>query len=275
MSGKGRKRSIANILDDEETPEASSSRHSSRRSTAPSRRNRSMSIIDEEDTTSTSTFTRPLVRCDCTECNGRMVDHRTKAVHESRYRGSQVTVPTAFSEPESRNQGSQVSVTAAFNVLHLQDVPETDLEEQSETDFEEQTEVNPEEQTEANLEEQYGETSISASARRTIETIEQISDDDEYSEPDFLLRRRVKKYKNRPRSDTNLPDDNDDGSSESSDSSEFTTEEDENDSQSGNESSSGEVSETFEDYSPPDYEPSQDPPSLESTIDGRFLWILL
>ena len=112
--------------------------------------------------------------------------------------------------------------------------------------------------------------------RRIIEP--QISDDDEYQEdskPDFLLRRRVRKYKNRPRSDTDFPDDNDDGSSESSDSSEFTTEEDENDSQSGNKSSSEEVSETFEDYSPPDYEPSQDPPGLESTIDGRFLWILL
>ena len=100
MSEKGRKQSIANILDKEETFAASSSRRIaySRRN----RSNRSISIIDEEDTPSTSR----LVRCDCTECNGRTVDPRTKVLHESRDRGSQVTVPTAFSEPESRNQGS-------------------------------------------------------------------------------------------------------------------------------------------------------------------------
>ena len=113
MSGKGRKRSIANILDEEETSAASSSRRIaySRRN----RSNRSISIIDEEDTLSTSR----LVRCDCIKCNNRTVDPRTKVLHESRDRGSQVTVPIVFNEPESRNQGSQVSVTAAFNVLHL------------------------------------------------------------------------------------------------------------------------------------------------------------
>ena len=130
MSGKGRKRSIFSILNDEETSETSSSRYTEH--SRKSRSGRSISIIDEEVMNSTSR----LVRCDCTECNGKMVDPRTKVIHEARDQSSQVTVPTAISEPESRNQGSQVSVTTAFDVLHLQDIPEADLEEQLEIDFE-------------------------------------------------------------------------------------------------------------------------------------------
>ena len=39
--------------------------------------------------------------------------------------------------------------------------------------------------------------------------------------------------------------------------------------------SNREESENLEDYSSPDYEPFPDPPDIGSTIDGRFLWILL
>ena len=104
MSGKGRKRSISNILDEEET---SSSRRSSQRSTAPSRRNRSISIIDEEVTASTNrTSTSRFVRCNCIECNGRMVDSRTKVLHELRDQGSQESAMIVFDEPQLRDQGS-------------------------------------------------------------------------------------------------------------------------------------------------------------------------
>ncbi|GBC29439.1 hypothetical protein GLOIN_2v1786478 [Rhizophagus irregularis DAOM 181602=DAOM 197198] len=44
-------------------------------------------------------------------------------------------------------------------------------------------------------------------------------------------------------------------------------------SESDNDPISG-ISEIFEDYSPPSYEPFQNPPYLESNYD-RFLWILL
>ncbi len=65
---------------------------------------------------------------------------------------------------------------------------------------------------------------------------------------------------------TNSPEiDND----ESFKSSEFTTENDENlkDSQSENKSVNSQDSENFEDYSPFDYELSQDSPSIGLTID--------
>ena len=123
MSGKGRKQSIASILDEEKEEETSSSRY-----TAQSRKNRSSrsiySVINEEPTS-----TSRLVRCDCIKCNGMMIDFRMKEIHEVRDPGSPLTILTAFSKSESRNQGSQVSVTVALDVLHLQDIPEVDLEE--------------------------------------------------------------------------------------------------------------------------------------------------
>ncbi len=43
------------------------------------------------------------------------------------------------------------------------------------------------------------------------------------------------------------------------------------DSQSGNESVNNQDSENFEDYSPPDYEQSQNLPGVGSTINDQFL----
>jgi len=261
MSGKSRKRSISSIIDEESS--------SNRRSTTSSRRNRSISIIEEESTPS-----RQSVRYYCIECNGKFIDSRTKIIHES------------------RNQGSQASISTTFRELDIQEESESEddfeeYEQQSEDNFEEYEQQSGEVSTSALVTEddfdqgygQYEEVSTSAlMIRRIIEL--QISDDDEYQEDSeftFLPRQRLRRYKNRPKSDTNFPNDdpriNDDESSESFKSSEFTTEEDDNshDSQSGNETSNGEESETFEDYSPPDYEPSQDPPGIGSMIDGRFL----
>ena len=112
--------------------------------------------------------------------------------------------------------------------------------------------------------------------QRTIETFERITDDDdehqEDSEFSVLPRRRVRKYKNHPKSITK-PSDNDpeleaDNTSESSESSEFTDEDIYSDvSQGRNESDDNEDSEIFEDYSPPDYDDKPDPPGSESTID--------
>ena len=66
-----RKRSIASLLDDDET--------------TPSRNVRSRStsnIIDEESSSNQPSNSR-LVRCNCSRCNGRYVDNRTKLAHEA------------------------------------------------------------------------------------------------------------------------------------------------------------------------------------------------
>jgi hypothetical protein len=88
-----RKRSVASIIndsDDEESPLSSSQPH----------RNRSISsIINEASVTSArpSRNTRRREVCNCPDCNGKLVDSRTKEVHESRqkeYQDSQGTITT-------------------------------------------------------------------------------------------------------------------------------------------------------------------------------------
>src|SRR6266498_663195 len=116
-----------------------------------------------------------------------------------------------------------------------------------------------------------------------LEIQEETSDDHEQqedSEFSVLPQRRVRKYKNHPKSITKPSDNNleleADNTSESSESSEFTDEDIYSDVFQGrNESDDNEDSEIFEDYSPPSYNDEPDSPDLESTIDDRFLWILL
>jgi hypothetical protein len=79
-----RKRSIASLLDDidEESPSIQSS------SAGHSRRNRSIASIVNEETTSSnrpSSNIRKKVICNCPDCNGKLVDSRTKEIHESTY----------------------------------------------------------------------------------------------------------------------------------------------------------------------------------------------
>src|ERR1043166_7358940 len=79
-----RKRSIANLLDDldEESPSIQSS------SVTHSRRNRSIASIVNEETASSSrpsSNIRKKVICNCPDCNGKLVDSRTKELHESKY----------------------------------------------------------------------------------------------------------------------------------------------------------------------------------------------
>ncbi len=119
MSGKGRKRSIFSIFNEEETSKISSNRRSSWHFNIPLIRNKSINIIKEEEK---DTISRRLVRCDCIEYNSRIVDSHTKIIHES------------------RNQGSQASVTVIFDELFIQEELEADVEEyewQSESNFEE------------------------------------------------------------------------------------------------------------------------------------------
>ncbi len=81
ISRKGRKRLISSILNEGKISEISLSRHSSRRFNTPSIKNRSINIIEEEEK---DMISRRLVKCDCTECNSKMVDFHIKVIHESR-----------------------------------------------------------------------------------------------------------------------------------------------------------------------------------------------
>src|SRR4051812_13874250 len=80
-----RKRSIASVLDDDPNrPRAVSS----------TRRIRSTSGILSEELTlnqpATSTYNRNrLVECNCSRCNGQLVDSRTKTIHEITHQSNQ------------------------------------------------------------------------------------------------------------------------------------------------------------------------------------------
>ncbi|EXX71695.1 hypothetical protein RirG_076180 [Rhizophagus irregularis DAOM 197198w] len=224
-----RKRSVSSILEDLDDEESPSNQPSS------TRRNRSISGIINEEIVSSARPTsnkRKLVVCNCPDCDGNLVDSRTKEIHDSRHQ---------------EYQDSQGTISSQVRQLEI------------------------------------GETSISASAGRMIdESIRKESEESDNSNQDdvddehqdvkfnFLPRQRARKYTNRPE----ISEDPEDSSS-----SEYTTEEDIYSdtlsicSESDNDPISG-ISGIFEDYSPPSYEPFQNPSYLESNYD-RFLWILL
>src|SRR5205814_1186368 len=78
-----RKRSISSVLDENpDRPYASPSPPSSR---IQRNRTRTISgILEEpsEHSPSTTSHSGRLVACDCTKCNGKLVDYRTKVLHE-------------------------------------------------------------------------------------------------------------------------------------------------------------------------------------------------
>ena len=253
-----RKRSIASLLDDldEESPSIQSS------SAAHSRRNRSIASVVNEETASSSrpsSNIRKKVICNCHDCNGKLVDSRTKEIHESTYQ---------------EYQGSQSPIWPDIQQLEIGEGsasarrPLEPIEQDSDDDH------------------QSGESA--GQPFEPIEPIEQNSDDDDYYIDDaFLFRRRTRRYTTRPEisgggdgddgdgDDGNDGDDSDeDKTSEYSESSEFSTEEDIYiDSLSEKSDDYDEICEIFEDYSAPDYEPFQ--PFQPPPNPNQFLWILL
>ncbi|GBC26432.1 uncharacterized protein LOC107327733 [Rhizophagus irregularis DAOM 181602=DAOM 197198] len=191
-----RKRSVSSILNDLDDEESPSNQPSS------THRNRSISSIINEEIVSSARSTsnkRKLVVCNCPDCDGDLVDSRTKEIHNSRHQ---------------EYQDSQGTISSQVRQLEI------------------------------------GETSTPASAGQMIdESIRQESEESDNKDP------------------------------EDSSSSKYTTEKDiysntlSIGSESDNDPISG-ISEIFEDYSPPSYEPFQNPPYLESNYD-RFLWMLL
>jgi len=220
---------------------------------------------------------RKKVICNCPDCNGKLVDSRTKELHEftyQEYQGSQSPIWPDIQQLEI-SKGSASPRRPLEPIEH--DEP---IEQDSDDDH------------------QSGESAGQPS--KPIERNEQNSDDDDYYIDDvFLFRRRTRRYTTRPEisgggDGDNGDDDDGDGndsdedkSSEYSESFEFTTEEDiYSDNSLGDKSDDygksddydnyddyDEISKIFEDYSAPDYEPFQ-PFQLPSNSD-QFLWILL
>ncbi len=81
ISRKGKKWSIFSILNKEKISEISSNQCSSWRFNMPLIRNRSINIIEKEEENMISKW---LVRYDCIEYNGRMVDFHIKVIYKSR-----------------------------------------------------------------------------------------------------------------------------------------------------------------------------------------------
>src|SRR5687768_3782352 len=80
-----RKRSLSSILNDDNNGESASRPHAIPSSRI--QRTRSVSnILDEESSNqsypTSSRIGGRLVTCNCSECNGRLVDPRTKTIHE-------------------------------------------------------------------------------------------------------------------------------------------------------------------------------------------------
>src|SRR6266498_2433263 len=112
-----RKRSISSIIDDDER-ESSSSRSFATSSRATSSRRRAVSdIINKETITNRSSSNRRLSICNCPECNGRLVNSRTKKIHEIRY------------------QSSQGEISAAIFQLEIQEETSDDNEHQEDSEF--------------------------------------------------------------------------------------------------------------------------------------------
>jgi hypothetical protein len=85
MKKRGRKRSIASILDEYNTPSSSTS--------------------NQLSTEITTRKTRAKVQCFCSKCNGKLVDPRTKVVHEAkRQRTSLEQLHSEQSIPLSTNK---------------------------------------------------------------------------------------------------------------------------------------------------------------------------
>ncbi|GBC13562.1 hypothetical protein GLOIN_2v1770724 [Rhizophagus irregularis DAOM 181602=DAOM 197198] len=236
-----RKRSLSSILNEESD---------SRPHAIPSsriQRTRSVSnIIDEESSNQsypTSSRIGRLVACNCSECNGRLVDPRTKTIHEI-------------------NQDSEDDDSERTEV-HLTDEAELPSNEPYESASISDEPRMRELEAELPSNEPYESASISDEPRMRE------------SEAELPSRQRSRKYV-RPVIIAELGDIVDDKSSESS---EYTTEEDaniddRNESSDNEPSNDDEYHKIFEDYSCPPFEIFQDS-DTEQSINNRFLWILL
>jgi len=248
-----RKRSASSIFDDEDEEQSPS------RTTSQYRRVRSISnVIDDEQSSSSWSTTTPSRR------------------NPSRIRSIGIVIED--DDEETMNQGSQSTIAGALHELNIQQ--ETSyISDQYDEQYRRESSTFPIEIIEPSdddiQEQQEEHDNTSIPLFEAIETSDDEAQDD--LEFDFLPRQRIRKYRNSKKSVITTSDEGDDRSKTDDDkSSEFTTEEDINSdtSQTVSDSNDDEYYDVFEDYSPPNYEPFQDP-LFSETVDDRFLWILL
>jgi hypothetical protein len=215
-----RKRSIASVLDDDPNRP---------RAVPSTRRIRSTSGILSEELTlnqpATSTHNRNrLVECNCSRCNGQLVDPRTKTIHEI----------TRQSNQDSNDNPEDFPLPT----IYLSNEPPTEFRQELNEDYE------------------HGEASTTIlSGSQSQENIQQISaESDSDSEFTFLSRKRSRRYTIR-QVPANL-----DNIFEQMNLAEHLTEEDER--ATDTDTTTGEPDDpddenldNFEDYSSPNYEP--------------------
>ena len=91
-----RKRSISSIIDDDEGESSSSWSFAISSHATSSHRHAVSDIINEETITNQPSSNRQLSICNCPECNGRLIDFRTKEIYEIRYQSSQGEILAAI-----------------------------------------------------------------------------------------------------------------------------------------------------------------------------------
>ncbi|CAB5394987.1 unnamed protein product [Rhizophagus irregularis] len=131
-----RKRSVSSILDDFDDEESPSNQPSS------TRRNRSISSIINEEIVSSARLTsnkRKLVVCNCPDCNGDLVDSRTKEIHDFRhqeYQDSQDTISSQVRQLEIGETSTPASAGRMNDESIRQESEESDNSNQDDVDDE-------------------------------------------------------------------------------------------------------------------------------------------
>ncbi|CAB4425452.1 unnamed protein product [Rhizophagus irregularis] len=133
-----RKRSVSSILDDLDDEESPSNQLSS------THRNRSISGIINKEIVSSARPTsnkRKLVVCNCPDCDGNLVDSRTKEIHDSRhqeYQDSQGTISSQVRQLEIGETSTPASVGQMIDESIRQESEESDNSNQDDVDDEHQ-----------------------------------------------------------------------------------------------------------------------------------------
>ncbi|RHZ65087.1 hypothetical protein Glove_319g177 [Diversispora epigaea] len=110
-----RKRSLASILYEDNT---SSDRNRNSR-------NRSISnILGEESTLNQSSSSSRLVLCNCPKCNGRLIDPRTKVIHDLSNESSEILIESfqnqqEIEEIDESSSSKSTTLTQDVNLLEI------------------------------------------------------------------------------------------------------------------------------------------------------------
>ncbi|RHZ77331.1 hypothetical protein Glove_181g23 [Diversispora epigaea] len=111
-----RKRSLASVLYEDDT---SSDRNRNSR-------NRSISnILGEESTSNQPSSSSRLVLCNCPKCNGRLIDPRTKVIHDLSNESSEISIESfqnqqEIEEIDESSSSKSTTLTQDVNLLEIE-----------------------------------------------------------------------------------------------------------------------------------------------------------